>query len=64
MDPATRRRASEDWRFRSLGRHRLKGQSKPIEIFSLDSLSPLRVTDVYERIEAFLSRLSTKTSPP
>lgn len=47
-------RASVSWGFRSLGRHTLKGQSKSLEIFGLESLQPLDVAELYKRITTHL----------
>lgn len=47
-------RAANPDDFYSLGEVTLKGQSKPLEVFSLRSLPPLDVPGVYERLEAFL----------
>ena len=54
IDPSARNRARVNWPFRSLGRHRLKGQSKAVEIFSLESLKPLDAAKLHDRIDAFL----------
>jgi class 3 adenylate cyclase len=54
IDPSARNRARVDWPFRSLGRHKLKGQSNAVEIFSLASLKSLDVRRLYDRIETFL----------
>ncbi len=39
-------------------RHLLKGQSKELELFTLDSISPLRIEEVYREIEEFVTRES------
>lgn len=54
IDPSAKNRARVDWPFRSLGRRRLKGQSKAIEIYSLTSLKALDVKKLYDRLETFL----------
>jgi class 3 adenylate cyclase len=54
IDPSAHNRAREDWPFRSLGRHKLKGQSKALEVFSLTSLKALDVNELYDRIDSFL----------
>lgn len=42
--------------FCSLGKMKLKGQSRPLEIFSLKSVQPLSIEGVYKSIEDFLRR--------
>lgn len=42
--------------FISLGRHLLKGQSKELELFSLETFPPLGIRQVYQDIEAFVTR--------
>jgi class 3 adenylate cyclase len=44
--------------FQSLGKHLLKGQSQELELFTLDSISPLRIEEVYREIEEFVTRES------
>lgn len=47
-------RAADDWPFASLGKHRLKGQSRSMEVFSLGSLPRLEVRRLYDRIEDYV----------
>lgn len=42
--------------FRLLGNYLLKGQSKELELFTLDSIPPLRIGQVYRDIEEFVNR--------
>jgi adenylate cyclase len=49
-------RARTSWGFRSLGKHNLKGQSKALEVYGLDSLQPLNVARLYQRISEFLRK--------
>jgi len=47
-------RAKKPWGFCSLGKQKLKGQSKALEIFSLKSVQPLKIESLYRRIDEFL----------
>jgi class 3 adenylate cyclase len=49
-------RARTPWDFRSLGTHTLKGQSKALEVFGLNSLQPLNVANLYQQISEFLRK--------
>jgi class 3 adenylate cyclase len=42
--------------FQSLGMHQLKGQSRAQELYTLSSLSPLNIAEVYQLIEEFVTR--------
>ncbi len=44
--------AKRQWSFISLGRHRLKGQSRALKLFSIQELETLNVRDIYCAIEA------------
>ena len=46
--------AEEDFPFRSLGKHLLRGQSAEIPLFTLDNFTPLRIEEVYRNIEDFI----------
>lgn len=48
------KRARPSWDFESLGKHKLKGQSKALEIFGLKALQPLDVGRLYEQISELL----------
>lgn len=50
------KRADAESEFYSLGKMKLKGQSKPLEVFSLASLKPLNIEGVYKNIDRFLRR--------
>jgi adenylate cyclase len=56
IDEAVVKRANPSRDFISLGRHKLKGQSSAIEIFSLGSLTPLNIERLYAQIDEMLSR--------
>lgn len=42
--------------FQSLGQHQLRGQSKPIEVFGLTSMAPIKMDDLYNKITSSLRR--------
>lgn len=44
--------AKRKWKFVSLGKHRLKGQSSAFELFSVGGLDSLNVTEIYRVIES------------
>lgn len=48
------RRSTSPSAFFSLGKHQLKGQSKPSEVLSLKEFQPLDIVDLYAQIDAFL----------
>ncbi len=48
--------AKRQWKFISLGKHRLKGQSSASEIFSIQELGRLNVREIYRVIEEEFSR--------
>jgi class 3 adenylate cyclase len=48
--------AKRQWKFISLGKHRLKGQSTASEIFSMQDLDHLNVREIYRAIEEEFSR--------
>ena len=50
MDASVVERTERASPFQSLGQHQLKGQSKPIEVFGLKSMEPLKVQDLYNEI--------------
>jgi adenylate cyclase len=52
------KRAHPSRDFISLGKHKLKGQTGSLEIFSLGSSTPLNIERLYTRIDAMLSRVS------
>jgi class 3 adenylate cyclase len=52
--PAVVRRAKQDWGFLSLGKHKVRGRSQPVEIFSLPTLPPLDVSRIYKQIQDFV----------
>ena len=56
FSPSVVRQAAKTWPFVSLGRHKLKGQSRAVEVFALQSLSPLMVDELYERIRQYVRR--------
>jgi adenylate cyclase len=56
VDASVKRRAEVDWPFQSLGRKDLKGQSKPVEVFTLDSLPRLDLDEVYSKIDHHIRR--------
>ena len=47
-------RARKSWGIQSLGKHTLKGQSKSLEIFGIESLKSLDVNRLYQSISEFL----------
>ena len=53
-DRSVLRRAERTWPFESLGKHGAKGQSKPVEVFTLSSLPRLDVSAVYREIEDYI----------
>jgi adenylate cyclase len=48
--------AKRQWKFISLGKHRLKGQSTASEIFSMQDLDHLNIREIYRAIEEEFSR--------
>jgi adenylate cyclase len=51
LGPAVVRRAEQSWPFVSVGKHRLKGQSRAFEVFTLRSVRALDVAAVYRDIK-------------
>ncbi len=49
-------RAQRQWNIGSLGRHRLKGRSRPNEIYTLSDLPPLDIEGIYGDITKTFSR--------
>lgn len=47
--------AKQEWKFISLGKHRLKGQPTASELYSIDGLDSLNVRDIYSLIEGEFS---------
>ena len=47
-------RARRSWGLQSLGKHTLKGQTKALEIFGVESLKSLDVNRLYQSISEFL----------
>ena len=56
LGPAVVRRAEQSWPFASLGKHRLKGQSRAFEISTLRSVPRLDMDEVYRRIKTHVRR--------
>jgi adenylate cyclase len=56
LDNSVVRSAKRPHPFQSLGKHLLKGQSQELELFTLGSLPPLQIRDVYQEIEEFVTR--------
>jgi len=54
LDSTVARRAKGDWRFSSLGKKQLKGQNRPVEILTLDSLPKVDVSQLYDEIQSLL----------
>jgi len=55
FDKAVVESAEEPHAFRSLGNHHLKGMSKGIDLYTLDTFSPLDIDQVYSQIDTFVS---------
>ncbi len=51
LDASVARRAATPWKFSSLGKHKLKGQSRQLDILTVSSLPSLDVPDLYDRIQ-------------
>lgn len=58
IDESVVQSAEREFPFKSLGKHRLKGQSKELEFYTLKSFRPLDVSRVYLEIEEFVRRVS------
>ena len=56
VSEAVAKRANPSRKFVPLGRHKLIGQSAAIEIFSLESLKPLDIEQLYAEIDERISR--------
>ena len=54
LEAAVARRAAEPWQFATLGKHKLKGQSRQLEILTLGSLPSLDVSELYSRIQGHI----------
>ena len=51
LEPSVARRATGSWEFTSLGKQKLKGQGRQLEILTLSSLPKLDVPELYTRIQ-------------
>jgi len=64
FDSAVVDSATKPYPFQSIGSHRLKGQSKELELFTLSNFSPLKIREVYENIEGFVTENSSVDENP
>lgn len=55
LDQSVVQSAKRSHPFTSLGMHLLKGQSKELELFTLGTFPPLRIKQIYRKIEAFVT---------
>jgi len=56
LGPAVVRQATKPWPFVSLGKQKLRGQSRAFEVFTIQSLPRLKTAALYERIKRFTSQ--------